>query len=119
MKTCYYCGNELFSSNYVRGIDVIAKNHVVACQNCSEENETFVKDKYDQKDVFMRFYIKWIEDDPCSPKEKLVISKNFYEVYEYAKKEFGSKLIGIEFDQYVSSNGFELTYYINCWIPII
>lgn len=62
-------------------------------------------------DVFKRFYIQFIEDnDPCVIRNEMIIKQSIDEVFEYAKFKYGEKLIGIEFDEYVTKDGNELVY---------
>ena len=132
MIKCDYCEEEMYDKDeYVHGYEEKSPNEILTvCKDCAELRNNFIKiNNYEKKvpfklnickDVYKRFIIQYIVDDPSTIYQEWFVCADIDDVYQYAKKKYRNKLMGIEFDQYVDQEGNELTYNIkNKWFEVL
>ena len=111
MKECFYCGKEFDEDDTpINGYD---DNHpVIACQECEEIQENFIRNIYFKDEIYKRFAIQYVtSDDPCSIKQEYIVRQTFSEAFEYAQENYtDDELVGIMFDEYVNVHGKDLVY---------
>ena len=111
MKSCIYCGKEFDEYDEpIEGFD--CGKPVIACEECTHIQQTFVKSRYYFDEIFKRFAIQYTtNNDPCTIHYEYIVVLTFAEACEYANENYSEdELMGVEFDQYVNEHGIELTY---------